>query len=240
MRKSYPIDHKKLDNPAWYSLTETHQSFAIDYKGAKFYQPQYCPFGAFINLADTRSALDAYSLQTNNFYIIGNLPNFSEKIMLIKELVCKQMVLFNLTQTVINEDIINLLSAKQRNDLANLVNLVQPGYFKSDTPLMGNYYGIYKDNKLVAVAGERMKMHGYTEVSAVVTDPGYTGKGYAKQLVSHTCKKIIREDKTPYLHVTETNENAIRLYEKSGFETRRKISFWNFGTNNKTGVAPIS
>jgi predicted GNAT family acetyltransferase len=111
--------------------------------------------------------------------------------------------------------------------LSSLVNEVQPGYFKKKTNLMGNYFGVIKEGKLVAVTGERMKMNGFTEVSAVVTHPLYTGKGFAKQLVAHTVNKIFDENKTPYLHVAETNFDAIRLYEKLGFKTRRKMSFWD-------------
>src|SRR5439155_25852607 len=70
--------------------------------------------------------------------------------------------------------------------LYDLVNLVQPGYFKRKTVLMGDYYGIFKDGKLVAVTGARMKMNDFTDISAVVTNPLYTGRGYAKQLVAYT------------------------------------------------------
>jgi predicted GNAT family acetyltransferase len=75
-----------------------------------------------------------------------------------------------------------------------------------------------------------MKMNDFTEVSAVVTHPFYTGKGFAKQLVAHTANAIFDENKIPYLHVAETNFGAIGLYEKLGFRTRRKISFWNLET----------
>ena len=91
---------------------------------------------------------------------------------------------------------------------------------------MGDYYGIYKNKQLVAVAGERMKMDGFTEISAVVTRPDFTGKGFAKQLVAQTANKNFEHNRVPYLHVAETNTTAVRLYEKLGFVIRRKISFW--------------
>jgi predicted GNAT family acetyltransferase len=110
---------------------------------------------------------------------------------------------------------------------------VQPGYFKSRTFELGAYFGIYENDRLVAAAGERMKMDGYTEVSAVVTHPEHTGKGYAKKLVSYTTARIFAEGRIPYLHVAQTNTAAIYLYEKLGFKTRRKISFWNFVQMNE-------
>ncbi|MEZ4957421.1 MAG: GNAT family N-acetyltransferase [Saprospiraceae bacterium] len=70
-------------------------------------------------------------------------------------------------------------------------------------------------------------MEKFTEVSAVVTHPEHTGKGYAKQLIKHATDQIFKENKIPYLHVAESNIGAIKLYESWGFSERRKISFWN-------------
>ncbi len=128
---------------------------------------------------------------------------------------------------VISEFITELKTISQKNDLHKLVNLVQPEYFKSETSNLGNYYGIYKEDKLIAVTGERMKMDKYTEVSAVVTHLEYRGKGYAKQLIKHAVDQVFKENKIPYLHVAESNIGAIKVYEKLGFSTRRKINFWN-------------
>jgi predicted GNAT family acetyltransferase len=130
-----------------------------------------------------------------------------------------------------HEQVIQLESKDQKYDLLNLVNLVQPGYFKNRTVDLGKYFGIYKDNKLLAVTGERMKMNEFTEISAVVTHPEHTGNGYAKQLIKYATDQVFNENKIPYLHVAESNIGAIKLYEKLGFTTRRKISFWNLKSN---------
>ncbi len=217
----------KLDNPVWYSLSETHKNFSIVYKDIKFYAPDYCPFGGFESGHDTSSQIDEYSKLTDSFFIVGEKPGFSENITLQNELICLQMIIENRTDLESEESIIRL-NDKYEAPLFNLVNLVQPGYFKKKTVLMGDYYGIFKDGELVTVTGERMKMNDFTEVSAVVTHPLYTGRGYAKQLVAYTVNKILGQNKTPYLHVAEKNTGAIKLYETTGFKTRRKISFWNF------------
>ena len=222
--------YEKLDNPVWHSLSETHKDLSIDYHNIKFYQPAYCPFGGFIDNNNVASRIDEYSKLINNLFVVGEKPFFSNKLFLKKELICVQMVLEKKTEAGIEEDLIKLDNAFS-GALSSLVNEVQPGYFKKKTNLMGDYFGIVKDGKLVAVTGERMKMKNFTEVSAVVTHPFYTGKGYARQLVGHTVNKIFDENKIPYLHVAETNLGAIRLYEKLGFTTRRKISFWNLQVN---------
>ena len=222
--------YERLDNPVWHSLSETHKDLSIDYHNIKFYQPAYCPFGGFIDNNNVASRIDEYSKLINNLFVVGEKPFFSNKLFLKKELICVQMVLEKKTEAGIEEDLIKLDNAFS-GALSSLVNEVQPGYFKKKTNLMGDYFGIVRDGKLVAVTGERMKMKNFTEVSAVVTHPFYTGKGYASQLVGHTVNNIFNENKIPYLHVAETNLGAIRLYEKLGFTTRRKISFWNLQVN---------
>lgn len=226
------MNTEKLDNPVWHALTETHKDFAIDYNGIKFYRPDYCPFGGFINPEATPTGIRSYAQLATNFYVVGHKPNFKTNIQLKKELICHQMCLDRPIDHPISNHIIQLKTTDQKTDLYQLVNLVQPGYFKNKTSELGNYYGIYKDNKLIAATGERMKMNHYTEVSAVVTHPEHTGKGYAKQLVTFTSNKIFNEGKIPFLHVAHTNLAAIKLYEFLGYRTRRHISFWNYITNN--------
>ena len=217
---------EKLNNPVWYSLSEAHNDISINYPNVKFYDPAYCPFGSFIVHNNIASQIDEYSKLIDHFFIVGEKPVFSGRISLKKELVCLQMVLDKRIDAILKDEIINL-DVGSADALSNLVNEVQPGYFKEKTNLLGDYFGIVSDRKLVAVTGERMKMNDFTEVSAVVTHPFYAGKGFARQLIAHTANKIFDENKIPYLHVAETNFGAIRLYENLGFKTRRKISFWH-------------
>ncbi|MDQ1164732.1 GNAT family N-acetyltransferase [Flavobacterium sp. SORGH_AS_0622] len=220
------IDENKLDNPVWNSLSEEHEKFCIDYNGVKFYNPDYCPFGGFINLEETEKATGAYAALSENFFVVGEKPKISSSLKIVRELVCLQMIIHEKIQLKIDNEIIKLTD-DYKHELLDLVNLVQPGYFKPKTTSLGNYYGIFVDQKLVAVAGERMKMNDFTEVSAIITHPDYTGKGYAKQLTAYVANQIFTENKTPFLHVVESNIGAIKLYEKLGFVTRRKMSFWN-------------
>ncbi|TDE43165.1 GNAT family N-acetyltransferase [Flavobacterium rhamnosiphilum] len=219
-------DDKKLDNPVWFSLSETHQSFAVDYDSVKFYHPDYCLFGGFEKGNAIVKPIDEYSAKVDNFFIVGEKPELSNLLKLNKEVICLQMIVYDAIDITINDPIVKLTD-EHIDALYELVNLVQPGYFKRKTALLGNYYGIFKNDELVAVTGERMQMNDFVEVSAVVTHPNHTGKGYAKQLVIHTVNEIFNQNKTPYLHVIEDNSGAIQLYEKLGFTIRRKISFWN-------------
>lgn len=216
----------KLDNPVWFSLCESHQNFAVNYDHIKFYQPNYCPFAGFITTQAISKQVEEYATLVDNFFIVGNKPKLYNQALLKKELVCLQMIIKKQIDVEIKENI-TALTNKHSAALFELVNAVQPGYFKNKTARLGDYYGIFKNDELIAVAGERMKMFDFIEVSAIVTHPLHTGKGYAKQLIAHTVNNIFIKNKTPYLHVLENNAAAIKLYEKLGFTTRRKISFWN-------------
>ncbi len=149
----------------------------------KFYHPDYCPFGGFEKKENISRYIGQYSLLTDNFFIVGEKPELPSGLKIYKELVCLQMVIHNNIEVDRKDEMIKL-SVGHHAALYELVNLVQPGYFKSRTALLGNYYGIFKDDKLIAVTGERMKMNHFTEVSAVVTHPDHTGHGYATQLIA--------------------------------------------------------
>lgn len=224
-------DENKLDNPIWHSLSETHKDFAIEYDGIKFYHPDYCPFGGFTQIENTAIPIAEYAKLTNHFYIIGEKPNIPSNLKLEGELICLQMIIDHKIEHKIADEIVEL-SETHLDDLLGLVKIVYPEYFKKKTASLGKYYGIFKNNQLVAVTGERMKMNDFTEVSAVITHPEHTGKEYAKQLVTHTANAILDKQDTPFLHVSAANFKAIQLYEKLGFRIRRQISIWSI-TNSE-------
>jgi ribosomal protein S18 acetylase RimI-like enzyme len=211
------FDH--LDNPVWYALTSHQQQYAIGTEHVKCYQPNILPFIGF-NTHENINAIDAYSDDT--FYIIGDLPPLPANWIITKELPCVQMVLQTPIDATIN---VTHLDASHSNAMFNLVDKVQPGIYKPDTRLLGDYYGIWQDDKLVAMAGERIKTDHFTELSSVVTDPDYTGRKYAQQLIAQVCNTNLNNGKIPILHVLQNNERAIRLYEYMGFTQRRLISF---------------
>lgn len=219
---------EELDNPVWYALTETQHTYSLSLGEYKFYQPAYGPFGACLTGSLQGDSLAAYGQLTNDFFIVGNKPSVTpDGLQLTNELVCKQMLVTERIDATYTDDII-LLNEEHRQELIDLVNLVQPGYFKEKTAELGDYFGIVKAGKLIAVTGERMKMNRYTELSAVVTHPEHLGKGYARQLVSFVTNKIFDENKTPFLHVAATNTGAIKLYEKLGYQTKQEMMFYHY------------
>jgi predicted GNAT family acetyltransferase len=104
--------------------------------------------------------------------------------------------------------------------MLELTALTKPGPFGRRTHELGYYVGIRDEGKLVAMAGERLKVPGYTEVSAVCTHPDHLGKGYAGRLMSQIMHRIRERGEQPFLHVRADNARAIGLYERLGFQTR--------------------
>ena len=90
---------------------------------------------------------------------------------------------------------------------------------------MGTYLGIRHRGRLIALAGERLHPPGWTEISAVCTDPAYRGRGLATRLVRAVAAGIKERDEWPFLHAAADNTNAIRLYESIGFTLRRRTVF---------------
>jgi predicted GNAT family acetyltransferase len=106
-------------------------------------------------------------------------------------------------------------------EMLELVRQTQPGPFLQRTIEMGDYIGIRREGRLVAMAGERLHFEGWTEISAVCTAPPYRGHGIASRLVGSLIAGIQHRSERAFLHVTTTNTNAIRLYEDLGFRIRR-------------------
>ncbi len=105
-------------------------------------------------------------------------------------------------------------------DMVELATLTKPGPFLTRTHELGYYVGIRDGEKLVAMAGERLKVPGYTEVSAVCTHPDHLGKGHAARLMTEVIRCIRQSGETPFLHVRSDNARAIAIYERLGFRKR--------------------
>ena len=214
----------KLDNPAWYALSETHSCFAIGNDEVKRYQPHIVAFAAYHSAKEISQQLNELIAVNESFFFIGDLPALDPGYIIESILPCAQMICTKKIKATVTATV-EILGENNDEAITTLINLVQPGYYKPGTRLMGDYFGVYKDDQLVSITGERMRMYGLTEVSAVVTHPAYTGRKYAQQLVTHVANKNLAEGIIPFLHVAATNERAINIYELLGFTRRRLINF---------------
>lgn len=117
------------------------------------------------------------------------------------------------------------LGAGDREAMRDLVERTQPGPWGPRTAELGSYLGIRRDGALVAMAGERMRIPGWTEISAVCTDPSARGQGLAERLVRAVAAVIVARGDRPLLHAAASNEPALRIYRRMGFVRTRPMRF---------------
>lgn len=218
-----PIDYKKLDNPAWHALTERHAHFSSGTNDFKRYDPTVVLFAGF----DTTNSKHFYQVNdvfniNDSFFLFDQFPELPANYSRDAFIECLQMICPHPVIVPATEEIIKLKESNA-DEMYQLVNTVFPGYYLPYTNRMGDYFGIFKNNELVAMAGERLCMDGLSEVSAVVTHPDYTGRSYARQLMSHIHQKHRSEGIVSFLHTGSANARAIKIYESLGYHKRRLI-----------------
>lgn len=220
--------YKSLDNPVWHALQTVHKNFALGTENVSRYchgtlQMLGCenPEKADLNV------LRPWLTEGEKLFMVGKLAAPASGWTISRKLDCIQMVCEN-KENLVHEPTEETLLLKEIDhpEILELINLVQPGYFYKDTPLLGRYFGIRKGGKLVAMAGERLRMNGFSEISAVATHPEHTGKKYAQMLVSQVAKSIFDEGAIPFLHYVDTNARAGKVYQLLGFKKRCVIPFW--------------
>ena len=103
-----------------------------------------------------------------------------------------------------------------------LAMLTRPGPFGPRTIELGEYFGCFEGDRLVAMAGERMAAGRLREISGVCTHPDAQGRGLARRLMLKLLRRQLQRDETPFLHVMRDNAHALALYESMGFRVHRE------------------
>jgi ribosomal protein S18 acetylase RimI-like enzyme len=217
-----------LNNPIWSALTSAQAHFAIGGPIAKRYPAEVAPFIAAPE--PTAAAAEALADLVSPGEIV-NIVSVTPKLDKGWELLATG----NIVQMVWRDDAptrqedstdITPITDADTPDMMALTALVFPGYFRRRTPEMGEYFAIRQEGKLAAMAGERMKVSGYEEISAVCTHPDFTGRGYAARLINHLVARQLERGIVPFLHVNETNARARALYARLGFFDRALLPLW--------------
>lgn len=216
-----------LDNPVWHALTTQHSPLAITAAGAAKYPAEIAPFAA-VDEPSPRAATQVTSLLEDNefVYFVGVAPAPTPGWFLDPQPRVAQMVCRAPMAEIPGPPVTELLEGA-REDMLALTRLAFPGFFRPRTLEMGRYIGIYDGARLVAMAGERMRLDGFQEISAVCTHPDHTGRGYAQRLMSLLCNAAFERGFTPFLHVFHDNLRAIGVYLKLGFAERASLPFWS-------------
>jgi ribosomal protein S18 acetylase RimI-like enzyme len=213
-----------LDAPVWSSLTGVHAGLAEGSGPALRYQPDIAPFGAVAPDRDGGWPALAALAGTGPVLLAGlnhPLPSSWEVVGRIPGV---QLVATDALVTAPEPDAVPL-GMDDVDEMLDLVARTEPGPFLRRTVLLGTYLGVRRGGALVAMAGERLRPAGWTEISAVCTDPAHRGQGLAGRLVRAVGHGIRARGETPFLHTSAGNRGAIRLYGSLGFQLRRPVEF---------------
>ena len=214
-----------LDNPVWNALAGPQASLGIANGRFRRYADDFALFAAVENPADgfegLAEALPAGTIQGLVALHPAAIPSGME---LLETANVSQMVA---TRPRLGDASMPIreLGVADVPAMMELTALTHPGPFFVRTIEMGRYWGVLEGERVVGMAGERMRIPGFVEISAVCTHPEHRGRGYAKALVSAVARGIVAGGGTPFLHVRAGNTVAISTYEKLGFAVRETMAF---------------
>jgi predicted GNAT family acetyltransferase len=215
-----------LDRPVWASLTTHHASLSEGNELARRFLGDVNLFGSARD--DNPEALTALArlVKPGESVFVLQVPPIVVPPGLVEVKAARgvQMVATrDMADEVASEDI-QMLADADAPEMLELATLTEPGPFLARTHIMGAFIGIRIGGRLAAMAGERMRFPGYTEVSGVCTHPDFRGRGLARHLSAAVAAKIQARGEQPFLHAWATNRPAISLYEKLGFELRTEVN----------------
>jgi ribosomal protein S18 acetylase RimI-like enzyme len=219
-----------LDNVIWQALITRHAHFAEGSGSARRFVPEVSPLSAFENPNDEGYAsLAALAKEDQTVGIFLDHPyEPRQEWEWVAGAPLLQMVQENGNsrppKTPAKEEVLKL-GLPDSSEMIALTELTKPGPFGPRTHELGTYFGIRDNGALVAMAGERLKVPGFTEVSAVCTHPDHLGKGYAGLLMLEVMRGIRERGETPFLHLREDNTRALELYKRLGFRIRKSGHF---------------
>ena len=227
MRTSSRLSDHPLDNPAWNALIGPQADLAERHGRAVRFRPDICPFAALPSDVDDRGWADLAALGGGAGSTVVTAGPERTPPAGWTAVMSLTGVQFDGTGLDVAPDPDALvLGPDDVPEMLDLVERTRPGPFRRATIAMGTYLG-FRDasGALVAMAGERMRPAGWTEISAVCTDPAHRGRGLATRLVRAVGAVIRERGDVPFLHTTHDNATAIGLYEAMGFVRRRPMHF---------------
>jgi ribosomal protein S18 acetylase RimI-like enzyme len=222
-----------FSNPVWHALHGPHRHLALGGGLACRYPAEVAPFAA---LAEPSGAalehLATLLLPGESVWIADAGELRARELQLEGTLPCLQMVLpadapapalivpAAVAESAPQSATIVALGAAEAHEMVALTDVAFPGFFRKSTYRMGTYVGIRAaEGQLIAMAGERLKLSGYPEMSGICTHPAHRGRGLARQLIAHLAAFHRRQSLVSWLHVSASNSGAIALYHELGFET---------------------
>ena len=240
-RRGEQMSAQILDRPAWNALSARQSEHAVGNDRARRFLPEIGPLAGFRD--DTHESLEALANLIPDSGTLTLLEvdaiQFPSSIAVLSATPGVQMMAAKSARASHKPDSrIVKLSASDIPEMMSLTSLTKPGPFEAGTLQLGDFWGIKESDRLVAMAGERMKHHGFTEVSGVCVHPMARGRGYARMLSTVVAAHILDRGETPYLHAYAANAAAISLYESLGFRVRCNIHVMIVARNELSASSP--
>jgi len=224
-------DVQLLDNPIWNALTTVHRSLALGDGPARRYPPEIGPLSGLAE--QTPEAYESLRALTGtgpggfSAQFLAEPPVDRPGWSLIRDGLMSQMIWSGgdgLTRVPLTpHTMLRPLTSADAPAMVELAELTEPGPFRLRTHELGEFFGVFEAGRLLAMAGQRTRLPGFIEVSAVCTHPSARGRGYARAVMVEVLADILGRGETPMLHVFAHNHAAIRVYEGLGFTHRRHL-----------------
>jgi predicted GNAT family acetyltransferase len=218
-----------LDRPIWHTLSGAHASLGIGGPLARRFRPKIHILGAAADDgAEAQAALAALVPVEGELGLVEPvapvpLPGAEQTF----DAIIEQMVLHDWKPPQPRDTGWQPLGDADAADMLALATLTKPGPYVLGTHKLGDFVGIRREGRLIAMAGERMKPRGYTEVSAVCTHPDARGHGFGAQLMAVVIERALARGDGVFLHAFPGN-SAIAIYEALGFRKRRDMHYVRF------------
>jgi len=214
-----------LDRPVWSALTSRQAHLALGEKDSFLRFPADIePFGATRDNSQAQLKSLAELMPADGHVALAEVdkpatpPGF---VCMIAALI-HQMTASRITPPDDDLDVMTL-SDRDAVDMRALAELTQPGPFHARTHELGGFIGVRENGRFIAMAGERLKVPGFSEISAVCTHPDARGRGLAGALMRRVAANIVARGEEIFLHVYPHNKGAIALYQRLGFRHRADI-----------------
>jgi ribosomal protein S18 acetylase RimI-like enzyme len=214
-----------LDRPAWNALRTSHAALSEGGELARRYPPSIVPFAAAADgMAKSLEALASLPAADEVMALVEAGPiAVPEGMTVVREDKLVQMVSEGPCARIVDNGIEPLAEADAAEMLA-LATLTSPGPFTLRAQALGTFWGVKVDGNLVAMAGQRMRLTGFAELSGLCTHPAFRGRGLGTLLFRFVSGEISARGETVFLHAFASNTPAISLYAALGFRLRTEMN----------------
>jgi ribosomal protein S18 acetylase RimI-like enzyme len=207
-----------LDNIFWHTLSGPHAKYSTGTDDARRYARGFSPIIGFADVEHPNfAALAPYCESGEQFYCAGWAGSTPSGWSIDIESTMFRMI-WDAPMPATDEALDAVpLGPEHAVQALELATLTRPGPFGPRTMELGEYFGYFDGQRLVAMAGERMHAPGLREISGVCTHPDFQGRGYARRLVIKLVRRQMQRNEMPFLHVMRDNSVVHQFYERMGF-----------------------